>query len=362
VSLLQQCLLIVCVTAAISSVSGCAGVSSAPSDPRAANAVQVVEKGSLDPDVARMGIMRDPSLFAMIWPRTFFGSGHPWYKFTGRPGEIMRLPDGDHFTIPPDELQPASASPDASSTCLNPNAWNGNVPPTCDNNGAFRRAYSRPAVNEGIALIQLPLVTTMPSPPPKNGDTGYIYIEGWPGPKTTNSEAGLQYSSVNHWYTLYVKPSTGTGYLSTYHFRAGDLVALGVQAFDEGPYPGSFCSGSTCIDGGASDMTPNCQPSGSYVCRDENLVNDPSWVNNCCIFARMTTMAQTPSNVFNDASKFGPVPWSGAELCLFISAANPSSCSLWTAGGYQNWPSDTTRVIVTNFSSTGETDEIDLHQ
>jgi hypothetical protein len=86
-----------------------------------------------------------------------------WIKLSGKPGDFVPLPDGEFVQIPGDESDVAP-SPLSTSSCTNPNTWNGNSPPNCDNNGAFRRAYSPPVYNEAVATVTLPsTITTMPA-------------------------------------------------------------------------------------------------------------------------------------------------------------------------------------------------------
>jgi hypothetical protein len=47
---------------------------------------------------------------------------------------------------------------------------------------------------------------------PVDGDTGYVYFDGWPSPTAGNPEFGFQYSATNKWYSLYARTSNPVGY------------------------------------------------------------------------------------------------------------------------------------------------------
>jgi hypothetical protein len=145
----------------------------------------------------------------------------------GRPG-LIQLDDGDFAAEPPsDDLYDRSDSTSnvgdispmyTSPPCVAPqNGWIGSAPPACvasgSTGGAFRRQYTAPGLSQAEAYVTLPNSSaTMPQGnPPLDDDTGYVYFEGFPGVKTSNSESGFQYSATpqHTWYTFYVKGPGG---------------------------------------------------------------------------------------------------------------------------------------------------------
>jgi hypothetical protein len=271
---------------------------------------------------------------------------------------LYEAEDGSTFAAPSAD----SAAPSATSTC-SMTKWTGNAPPSCDSTGPFRRAYSPGSYSGMYAYFTLPSSQSgMPKGPnPKNGDTGFVYVEAWPGVNATNSEYGLQYSAANNWYTQYLR-SNGAYLLNkntkAASFRPGGSFVINVV---EQAYVAGECSSPPCFDGEVIDMGSDCDSSG-YDCYDSFVENkDPAFIVNCCYWARMTTIAQT-SNIFNDGSLFSNIAWSNSELGKYPGTNGPpDNYSTWTNGGAQNWPSDSTRIIVTNYSVSNETDTIDLH-
>ena len=270
-----------------------------------------------------------------------------------RPGMLM-LKDGSIIAPPPDLPGPASSS----SSCPNPKQWSGNTPPSCDNNGAFRRVFS----NAGLFYMSGEII--LPSSNPKmpvgggpNRDTGYIYMEGWPGAGSSNSEVGLIYAAKSNTYTFYYStPATGMK-VSNVHFQAGVTVVAYLNGMSNN-VGGCSKLKPPCLDGGVAQVGTN-EPAG-YV-----VISNPGWTYGCCIFARMTTIAQKPKDVFNDGSEFGPVQWSRWQLgrCTEGGSACGPTYYPWSGGGVQSWPNNNTKIIVTGRQGEmAETDTIDLHK
>lgn len=238
------------------------------------------------------------------------------------------------------------------------NHWSGRgdtTPPDCDNNGAFRRVYSPPGQYAAKATVTLPPanLTLPPGEHPLHGDTGFIYLEGWPGPGKTNFEAGLQYSPLHNWYTFYTRPADPSQPDERHHFPAGDTVTISIS-----PYSGSAAArpkgcrtASLCIIATVSDARAK-----------EQRAYNVSWAAGpSFIYARMTTIGQKPANDFTDGAAFGPVAWSSARLAT-VNSSKQITWSSWHGGGSQNWPPDRSRIVVVNaHDEVRETDLIDLY-
>jgi hypothetical protein len=304
-----------------------------------------------------------------------------WYTPSAVPGEpgMMRLNTGEIVAAPPDDdsSSPEAASDlraveaeNASSVCLKPDKWVGTTPPACTNTGAFRRVYSSSG-NYGIGVqITLPQrITTMPpGPDPKHGDTGFIYLEGWTGPGSTNYESGLMYSAKHNWYTFYMRGATipKPGFYSSQTFQGGQTLGLIISGYAYN-YPDSsyvfapfdHCSAQACVVATVGSQNPSC----SGYCGEQHAFNAPGWQSNCCIFARMTTIGQTHRNFFSDGSTFGPIQWSSSMSMYDCSCWDGIHGLPWPVGGAQSWPSDSSRIVVTNAlpGGIGETDVINLH-
>jgi hypothetical protein len=269
----------------------------------------------------------------------------------GKPGMVM-LRDGSTIAWPPPDTQPASSTP----SC-NPQ-WNGNVPPNCDATGPFRRVYSGPGLYLAEAYVKLPTKAGQNLP---SGDTGYIYTEGWPGAGSNNSEVGLFYQVKSNNFAVYYsvpgnsKPTGRT-------FPDGSL--MGIDIWFQGNTAAS-CSTTTihaeppCI---AVLVGAYGTPRAYY-----NFLHDAHWNFQCCIFARMTTIAQPPGQQnFSDGAEFKGIKWSDGFLAK-CTTVRSSSCRggsgfPWSGGGFQCWPSDKTKIIVTGLDGeVGETDTIYLH-
>ena len=84
----------------------------------------------------------------------------------------------------------------------------------------------------------------------------------------------------------------------------------------------------------------------------------PGWVESCCIIARMSAIAQE-SNDFTNSDDFGPAVWSSVVQGVGSEGGNPDDPPFVPAG-YQDWPNDTTRILVDFTDADDETDTIDL--
>lgn len=263
-------------------------------------------------------------------------------------------PDGSEIPLPPDFPSKLISNMSCS--------WVGTTPPNCDNNGAFRRVYSLPYGGAGSANIvgSNSTLTMPPNSGLKSGaDTGYIYFEGWPGPRTTNSEAGLvfypacaiavclPYAVYPHYVAYLAIPKKGGTeyYFGTNYYSPGDYMALYIS-----PVTGTcIYSGKDCIAVTVQDLT--CGSANDPACIDKFVKVDSGWYNRCCILARMTTIAQNGGNDFTNNEAFGPADWSNAYMNG--GTANPA--------GTQCWPNDSTKVIVQWYGEIQENDFIYLH-
>jgi hypothetical protein len=313
----------------------------------------------------QMMLALHPNDTASLLSRYFVRPTNVGYTLTRVPGtaNLYQSGDGRIFPMPDDDSTPSGDGgvlvPAASTTC-SITKWSGSAPPPCDTTGPFRRAYSPGAYSGMSAYIQLPSTN---SGMPKGSTTvvGYVYVEAWPGVNTSNSEYGLQYSATNNWYTQYIK-SDGHGDTNANtkakSFRPGDKFVIEVQELS---YAAGMCTSPPCFGGEVIDSNPTCESSG-FDCYDSWVINsDPAYVINCCFWARMTSIAQSAGNNFTDGFEFKNIAWSGAELGKYPGQIGlPLKFSSWTNGGAQDWPNDTTRIIVSSYSVTSETDSIDL--
>lgn len=272
-----------------------------------------------------------------------------WYQMArvpGKPGMLM-LRDGEMIAETAGERAAFGGSDNAQpadDSCPNPNHWSGNTPPSCTNTGAFRRLFSNPGNYWLIANVTFPAFNPyMPTgPSPLDGDTGYVYLEGWPGAGTNDSEGGFVYSAVNNWYSMYLAAPGHGAWYSSKTLSAGSTVSMQLYAF-------TGCSGP-CVNVAA-------WTAASW--NDGHTLSSTGWSGNCCIFATMTTIAQSPVNVFHDGAQYGPFDWSGEVLCDLNSAF---ACTYPTfLAGSQRWPNDLTKVITFGSVLGGETQKINLH-
>jgi hypothetical protein len=256
-------------------------------------------------------------------------------------------------------------------TCAHPDRWSENTPPGCTDTGAFRRVFSGPGIFGATAIAQLPATESDVSPEVPGelkNQAGYIYLEGWAGPGSTNVEFGFQYNQETNNYTLY---SRGPGFYwnpggadKGIRFKAGDRVRLTMSAYPIGhlrdphwPAVAGCADKKACLVVRMEDLT-----TGTVI---EHAFEVAGWHGNRQIFARMTSIAQgaTPpllGNIFDDGAIFGPIRWTRAQLSEM--SASGVQASDWAGGGDQDWPDDSSRVIVANRSGqASETDILDLH-
>ena len=311
-------------------VAGCGGShSSLPP----ASAIALVKPGCAGLSYVPPGIVRCERLV-----------GYTPRPVPGHPG-LMMTKDGSFF-VPPD------ARP--LSSC----GWSGNVPPPCDNSGASRRVYSGPNLTAGYGYVgPLPREPGMVQNYKK--DTGCLYVEGWPNSnRGNNAEIGIFYEAVSKDYAAYYS----------------------IPGFGDQPTGTKFPIGSTVqiVLGSSTDCGDGVQPPCLAVVI-AGLGSDVEWVHwfheagwtlQCCVFARMTTIAQPtppPPNDFSDGSEFRTLPWTNGHL--FDCPDGSGSCSWhnWGAGqtgpgGFQCYPNNTSGIIVTGRNGeVGETDTIDLN-
>ena len=143
-------------------------------------------------------------------------------------------------------------------------------------------------------------------------DGAYLYMEGWPGPTKPNSEVGVFLNAKG--YAFY-------------------------------------------------ELTPNSSGRVGHVFDSYATLAANKWTGNCCIFARMTTIAQNQTcNDFSDTSTFGPSDWENSEIGSYPSGEEPFATS-----GYQDFPLNNggglNQVIqVTWYNAQAESDTIVLDQ
>jgi len=304
----------------------------------------------------------------------------PWVKIQPVPGMpgYARLPDGEIILLPSvggfknpvvplvlgGSPSPSPSPPPTKDVCPSLPPWNGiGPPPYCDNNGAFRRAYSNNSGYFGVAgNIGLPTVGPSPLPPPNVQSQPYVFYEAWPLTQPiAQAEVGLIYSSAHNNYTPYI--STPDAYWAdTNRFTAGQVVSVAVWA-------GMLC----CL---AGNLTPAMEmyiigsttSNPGYPTFDCCGPNPPAAASNygatnCCIWARMTAIAQAKQNAFEDGMIFGPVSWQLQTVCNYpVGCYRPVYPDFyWPLGGYQSWPNDPSKIIVNFIDSGDESVTINLH-
>jgi len=210
----------------------------------------------------------------------------PWIRALPLPGQANRyaLPDGETFVgksdgvdsgddvINNDDMRQGLSY--TQPLCSNPSQWSGMIPPTCDTGksaGPFRRPVSPPNYSLGLSYVNLPATMPGMSGSPSS-DTGFLYIEPWPGPNTSNSEVGLQYSVAHNWYTVYIR-TIGHYYISPNgHFDANQTVVFEGR---ESQTPAYECKQVPCFGGEVVSQNPNCKATGND-CYDANAFSNSS--------------------------------------------------------------------------------------
>ncbi len=214
-------------------------------------------------------------------------------------------------------------NPRPTFECSNPpySGWHDNAPPNCDPSGTFVRTFTKPGRAAAEAIISLPdniyksgpiELPTAARPPA----VGFVYIEGWPGPKTSNSEGGLHYNAGSDKYTLYIAvPGVPEQDVANWTVRPNSLVYLRVgsdeNAADTTTLPRRKAPKSCkpgCIELIVAVFDGNCSP--GVLCIDRQLELSPGWKANCCIFGRMTSIGTPMQYSFSGGYKFGPITWS----------------------------------------------------
>jgi hypothetical protein len=242
---------------------------------------------------------------------------------------IVQLADSWHASqTPSTQLSNPLETPDVttnfacSSSGPYSTAWNGNAPPNCDlvgnSAGPFRGVFSVPGKVAAQGWVTVPdSSATMPTD--GNGG-GFIYIEGWPKPGTTNAEGGLAYAAAANDYAPYV---AGPG--NPEHIDAGYTISPNTQVLIfEGAvinntvtYPPSE-KGDQCSTYGGCAAFYFAYPIPGDIYTDKVRIPDAGMNPNiagCCIFQRMTSIGikktqmyvgtQGPPSVWS----FGPVSW-----------------------------------------------------
>jgi hypothetical protein len=359
------------VTAAATILAACGtGGSRSPLTPNVSGAAPA---GTSDPDVAiEQAVAR---AFRRAGGSANYGTiDDGWYApspVPGKPGYYVI--DGEIQKGPPDDGPPAPA-PLATRNCV---TFDGPVPPPCTNTGPFRRVYSDPGYSFALASIELPArIATMPTAAPGqkapiDGDTGYVYFEGWvtSNPNGGNSEFGFQYSAKNNWYSVYYKTYSPKFQVifQKFHWVPSTVVTFALAGYNVDNQNDLHVAliGTTkekCVSTMGTTPTKN-------LCLAHGHSADTGWSPAaCCIMARMTTIGQTAANKFYDGVKFGPIAWSGAELAKKPPAPAPGSTTLpltgaeppWAGGGAQSWPPQLNKIVVASQSAAAETDTIDL--
>lgn len=350
-------------------------------------------QGLADPDaLLEQAVVRAQGKVASTAGYTVLDDG--WYQPSPAPGKPgYYLIDGEVVKGPPDDSPPGEEhlvpqavvegvpAPAATQNC---NAFNGYVPPPCTSTGPFRRVYSGPGYSYALATLILPAtITTMPTAPPwsgtgptptpvPNGDTGFVYFEGWVTKNTSggNSEFGFQYSALHNWYSAYFKTYSPQAqlYVQTNHWTPATPVtlAMGGYTIANQNYLHVALLGTTKE---VCKNSPYTSPVSPNLCLAHAHSLNAGWTpSGCCIMARMTSIGQVLPNKFYDGVAFGPIMWSKAELAASVPTPNPGSTTLpfntkdpaWSGGGSQNWPPYLNKIVVTDATNTGETDTLNL--
>ena len=344
----------ICLLLAVSlvAIAGCSSGSVAPST---SIPNQIIRPQSLNQSapMATMAALVRTQLrkFLSDLGRHRFSANRKFYRPRLTRHHTMILADGKEVALPPGFKERATSSvstnpssvivPNASPTCTP--QWVGNTPPSCDSNGPFRSVYSAP----GLTGVGATIIGSNFSNPSGDADSGYIYFEGWPGPNQQSSEVGI-FLSDGAYFFYTSTPSTGMEVTETPSFPVGDTMLLLLG--------GGTCSTGTgtCLAAILEDLTcgnlPQC----------EILADVPAtgWVESCCIIARMSAIAQE-SNDFTNSDDFGPSVWSSVVQGVGSEGGNPDDPPFVPAG-YQDWPNDTTRIVVDFTDADDETDTIDL--
>jgi hypothetical protein len=266
-----------------------------------------------------------------------------------------------------------------SDHCESPKKWRGKMPPTCaakKYSGPFRRVYSAPGYFGASAKVTLPSAPSDVPParrPQLTSQAGYLYLEAWNGygEQAQSFEVGLVYHDGDKYgtnvYSLYWSVGRGvqTGGL---YVPAGHQVRLAMYAYPAGhardpdwPVPVPGCATvKACLILRAQDLTTR------RVIFDRAVRAD-GWQGNHMMFARVTSIAQTPGpgkdmdgNVFKDGAVFGPIHWWDAELATLTP--DQIKAAPWSTGGGQDWSADPTRIRVSGRQGLhAESDTIYLH-
>ena len=261
----------------------------------------------------------------------------PLYRMPRLPNGRLQLPDGQTIPAPDDSGREAlGSSPQVQSF-----GWSGYIPPSSDSSGPFRRAYSYPS----LAYLNFYDVYTPLSANLLSGDDGYIYVEGWQGPNASNVEGGIFLNLGQRNYSMYIH-GPGGYYGGTTRFPPGDDMGIILETGASG-WP---CSVS-CANAYVADFTRGTSDWGS--------ISAAGWTGNCCIFAHMTTIAQTGGNNFRDGSLFGPVnivdSFQGTEV---QGVHHPVP---FVPAGFQSWPNNSSCVSVRYKNQDAESDTINLN-
>jgi len=237
------------------------------------------------------------------------------------------------------------------------------IPTPSDGNGPFRRVYSDAGYSRETGNIYLPCGAT--NFQELTGQTGYIYAGGF-GQNNDGLDAGFQYSIANDWYTLFSRDSgtDGPNQMNAQggHFACGQTVSYDLYSTFDSTY-GLI----TVIVGNGSDTNGNAvtesvmDPSNS-----DGFPQNGAGVR----LKRMTTIAQG-FNDFSNGSTFGISPvdgtpqvaWSSCDIGVFDPSNNVNTIFFWPDGngGTQNYPDDSTKIVVTYYDMADETDGINLH-
>jgi hypothetical protein len=196
-------------------------------------------------------------------------------------------------------------------------SWTSGAPPNCTNTGTFYRAYTVADRAAAEAIVELPDRETGSTRLPTSAKptaTGFVYIEGWPGPRTSNSEGGLHYNAGSDMYTPYLASPGKPENDADWRISPDSIVYLRVGS-DENPNDkatipaadkGKSCSNG-CVYLIVAASGGLCPPRS--LCIDHELEISSGWKGNCCIFARMTSIARTQAFAFDGDFVFGPVTW-----------------------------------------------------
>lgn len=237
------------------------------------------------------------------------------------------------------------------------------TPTPSDATGPFRRVYSDSGYSRETGNIYLPCGATNFNE--LTGQTGYIYVGGF-GQNDDGLDAGFQYSIANDSYTLFSRDS-GTDGPNQINAQGANYACGQTVSYDLYSTVDPTMGLMTVINASGTDVNGNSAP--ETVMDPANSDGFPQNGDGVRL-KRMTTIAQG-SNDFTNGSTFGinfdgtpEVAWSNCDIGVFDPPDNVNTIFVWPDGngGTQNYPDDSSKIVVTYSDMADETDGINLHQ